>query len=399
MTRLHDTLPEDETETLFWSQLFTKHTMGKVKKYQSAILKVLQEYAAIKSSLMPDVVNKVVADTANHHYLLVRMGWHQDKDVYYPVFHFDIIQEKVYVQENRVGVRIYQELIAAGVAENDILAVNKADYPKTVYKYRSWKDGFHKNILLHNELYLASPRDMNDPFDCRITSNFLLLNEKERREYNEKRHVQEFENLQDRKIDIAKSLKEVDTRMQDEETFQRENEKINFAMQDKFIGVLSLSARWDSILMWSHYAASHTGFCVGFHEALIRKSPLFGREGNVEYEDEFPKIKPDADVENDLVGIMNRHFIVTHTKARDWFYEEEYRLTKTFNPNNNEPPLPFERVVKIPDDFFAEVILGMNISELNKREITKLCNQKNIPLYQAKKVPFKFEITKELINP
>jgi hypothetical protein len=96
--------------------------------------------------------------------------------------------------------------------------------------------------------------------------------------------------------------------------------------------------------------------------------------------------------------LIVRDIKVTHTKASDWFYEEEYRLTKTFLPNNNEPLLPFERVVKIPDSFFAEIILGMNIPELHEREITKLCSQKNIPLYRAKKVPFKFEITKELIS-
>ena len=37
--------------------------MEKLKKYQSAILKVLHEYAAIKSPFMPGVENKVVANT------------------------------------------------------------------------------------------------------------------------------------------------------------------------------------------------------------------------------------------------------------------------------------------------------------------------------------------------
>ncbi|MBK8563599.1 MAG: XisI protein [Saprospiraceae bacterium] len=96
--------------------------MEKMKKYQSAILKVLKEYAAIKSPFMPGVENKVVADTANHHYQLVRMGWHQDKHVYYPVFHFDIINGKVWVQENRTDAKIDEELVAAGVAAVDIVS-------------------------------------------------------------------------------------------------------------------------------------------------------------------------------------------------------------------------------------------------------------------------------------
>ncbi len=96
--------------------------MEKVKKYQKAILKVLHDYAAIKSPFMPGVENKVVADTANHHYQLVRMGWHQDKHVYYPVFHFDIINGKVWVQENRTDAKIDEELVTAGVATGDIVS-------------------------------------------------------------------------------------------------------------------------------------------------------------------------------------------------------------------------------------------------------------------------------------
>ncbi len=96
--------------------------MEKVKKYQSILLKVLREYAAIKSPFMPDVENKVVADTANHHYQLVRMGWHQDKHVYYIVFHFEIINGKVWIQENRTDVKIDEELVAAGIEAGDIVS-------------------------------------------------------------------------------------------------------------------------------------------------------------------------------------------------------------------------------------------------------------------------------------
>lgn len=96
--------------------------MDKVKKYQSAIQKVLREYAAIKSPFMLGVENKVVADVANHHYQLVRMGWHQDKHIYYTVFHFDIIRGKVWVQENRTDVKIDEDLVAAGIAADDIVS-------------------------------------------------------------------------------------------------------------------------------------------------------------------------------------------------------------------------------------------------------------------------------------
>lgn len=36
----------------------------------------------------------------------------------------------------------------------------------------------------------------------------------------------------------------------------------------KSFGVVSFSKRNDSILMWSHYADSHKGFCIGFHTKI-----------------------------------------------------------------------------------------------------------------------------------
>jgi len=61
--------------------------------------------------------------------------------------------------------------------------MNNLKFPGKVYKYRSWKNACHKNLLLYNELYFASPKDFNDPFDCRIPSHYVDLTEEEREQY------------------------------------------------------------------------------------------------------------------------------------------------------------------------------------------------------------------------
>lgn len=94
--------------------------MEKVKKYQKIIMQVLEDYANIKSPFMPEVENLIIADTKNHHYQLVRMGWYKDRHVHYTVFHFNISDNKVWIQENRTDVKIDEELIEAGVAAKDI---------------------------------------------------------------------------------------------------------------------------------------------------------------------------------------------------------------------------------------------------------------------------------------
>lgn len=96
--------------------------MEKIKKYQKAILNLLEEYAAIKSPFMPDVENKVIADTKTHQYQLIRIGWYKDRHVHYTVFHFDIINGKIWIQENRTDVKVDEALIDAGVLPKDIMS-------------------------------------------------------------------------------------------------------------------------------------------------------------------------------------------------------------------------------------------------------------------------------------
>lgn len=48
--------------------------------------------------------------------------------------------------------------------------------PIVLYKYRDWVQKTHQSLLKDYKGYFASPRDFNDPFDCRIYPNMYLLN-------------------------------------------------------------------------------------------------------------------------------------------------------------------------------------------------------------------------------
>ena len=67
------------------------------------------------------------------------------------------------------------------------------DYPQIIYKYRDWQIGYHRNILTHNQIFLASPKDFNDPFDCRIPEDFLSLDTtKKRNQYADQFVIRHF---------------------------------------------------------------------------------------------------------------------------------------------------------------------------------------------------------------
>ena len=135
--------------------------------------------------------------------------------------------------------------------------------------------------------------------------------------------------------------------------------------------------------MWSHYADFHKGYCIGFYEHKLRTSQLFGKGGTVSYSKKFPEMSP-------LEGnITEKSFMQTHSKADDWYYEKEYRLMKLFYPN---PPSVDDRIVTIPDDFIAEVIIGLCTPEEDKKEILDVCKNRGIIVFLTHKIPFEFKI-------
>ncbi|SDT38809.1 Protein of unknown function [Mucilaginibacter mallensis] len=267
-------------------------------------------------------------------------------------------------------------------------------YPRLVYKYRSWNDENHRNILLKNQLFLASPKDFNDPFDCRIPINYLLLNTPDKiSQYATEYTIRQFDRLTELGVNLEDHIKFIEDRLSNEiSEIQQENEYRHFKEQDERYGVLSLSKKWDNILMWSHYGDFHKGFCIGLWEEKLRNSKFVGKGGPVIYNDndDYPEISPLNEQNN-----LEKSFIETHYKSKDWHYEEEYRLTRLFYPNY---PNLSDRIIEVGDDFFAEIILGIQIPKEHKEEIMIIAKNKSIPVYQAVKVPMKFLIERIEIN-
>jgi hypothetical protein len=103
----------------------------------------------------------------------------------------------------------------------------------------------------------------------------------------------------------------------------------------------------------------------------------------------FPKINP---LNN---NIIETSFIETHTKSKEWEYEKEYRLTTIFYP---EVPTIENRTINIPDNFMAEIIIGLKTPKESRDEIISIAKSKKIKIFQAKKTLFKFEIDREEIK-
>lgn len=84
------------------------------------------------------------------------------------------------------------------------------------------------------------------------------------------------------------------------------------------IGLYCLTKANNNILMWSHYAKNHKGYCLEFEATDL--TPVFGESQEVSYAKEFPVVdffNTPRDKQVDLIFL---------TKFIGWEYEDEYRV-------------------------------------------------------------------------
>ncbi|MBI6121426.1 DUF2971 domain-containing protein [Salegentibacter maritimus] len=257
---------------------------------------------------------------------------------------------------------------------------------RKIYKFRCWTDDNHKKAITKRELFLASPKDFNDPFDCRIPNSFDLLDTKEKR----KNYI---DNIVSRnretiahlgynpELEKIRRLAELES---NPDKFQNRDNEGLFKSQDEHLGIISFSERFDSTLMWAHYADNHKGFCLCFDEKRMRESGIFGMGGKVNYSKEFPKIDPRK-------RGMEKAGIQTYTKSIDWSYEKEYRLANYFFPKKAEIK---DRIINYPKNCLIEIIIGMKMPKSDKEQIIEIASKMKIPIYQAKQKSNQFIIEK-----
>jgi len=259
-------------------------------------------------------------------------------------------------------------------------------YPKTVYKYRDWSNDFHKKTLINMELFLASPALFNDPIDCKIPIAYYKLKDDPEltlkyfegyvaRHYPKQTESQRQSKVQEL-IKEGKYYKQEWIEWQEQEQFRQ--------LSDNY-GIISFSQHKDNILLWSHYASSHTGYCIGFksYELFFNQS-RFGNGGKVMYEDELPVILPTEDLYQQLIKQI-------YTKSTVWSYEDEYRVTKSRASN---------QTVGFTQNEVAEIIIGSGMKESEAKSVVSICkcNFPEIPIFKTTVVPRTFKLDFKQIN-
>ncbi len=174
-----------------------------------------------------------------------------------------------------------------------------------LYRYRPLNDFLFKE-LLYNELYFASPEELNDPLDLNGQLNFYTENEDKVRgliyflskemmmwalsseHYNLVKEIQKIQGLEEFKLSLLECFSGFKGKKVSKEEFYRvlssllqtylsESDFIQFNIKSFVLvlnktisqffnnsSVLCFSESCTEFLMWSHYASSHTGICLEF---------------------------------------------------------------------------------------------------------------------------------------
>ena len=210
-----------------------------------------------------------------------------------------------------------------------------------------------------NQLWMSSPEDFNDPFDCNlpIRDNFS---------------AEDFEaimRLGSQRLGVDPPDRSVFLSATEDEKRQFiQNSNEQFRLMITSFGVCCFSKVWDSILMWSHYADRHQGICLGYDETeFMKQHPEVLNK--VRYCTHYPDVEL-TEIPRDFNGMLKKYLL---TKYVDWRYEQEWRLIIIEDACRKRVSSPFP---------IKEIIVGVKIDPEIKKVLCD-CADSSISLFEA----------------
>lgn len=315
-------------------------------------------------------------------------------------------------------------------SEDEILALTQQEFiidslntmPKKLFKYFPNNENSLK-ALRNNTVHLSSPTEFDDPYDCNIcasefdfatglirfyaelcgikTEDGMTYSEVGDKLYNliyeqlvSEKPLEDIYKKNTDNIVVQLQMELLFNTLKLEIYFSNGNENsfniaFNKVIHDEYTSfqknanmfkIACFTENPFSILMWSHYAKSHTGFCIEYD------IPTYSEEWKDLFHNLFPVVYTDERV--DLAQLClkwSKDGTLTQkalwdfykfgllSKSMDWKYQNEWRLISCDNMLSGDTDYNC--------NFFKinKVYLGNKMPSDERMKIIKICKDRNIP--------------------
>jgi len=291
-------------------------------------------------------------------------------------------------------------------------SLKEINLPKCLYKYRTVNT--HSLTNLQNDtIWICSPEEYNDPYDC-----LFKISESDVVAAAHKNLLPDFIKLfkLDRYVprDLVKSARlssdpiksvidglpsglEFPSNADPVKMQQFTSMQIPKIVKDMIefvhsirnaIKICSFSELNNSILMWSHYANYHKGFCVEYD--IQKLPPSHALRRNMYPVVYSAKLFDLTRWSEKLVRTGGKEFnpvlaiLAMMRKYKDWRYEREWRFILV------EPRKASDRAMEVPRP--SKIFLGSRINDTDRAKLIDICVEKGIEVWVMEKIRGAFEL-------
>jgi hypothetical protein len=312
-------------------------------------------------------------------------------------------------------IRCLAQPDVGNVRMEQAIGIKNANLPSRIFKYRSDNEYARRNLTT-DTVWLCSPEAYNDPYDssvkisaARFVDKFRdrmfdsLLTEYESRKWLNSEEISNIRLSSDPRECASRMLRErkIDADGLDPEVlnvasrlgslcFSSWSEQASVAHKST-LRLSSFSETHESIIMWSHYAGQHSGYCLEYDLQALTSDNLTRRFlFPVVYSNDLFDATPYCEMLDNRINLNILYPVLAAMfKSIEWQYEKEWRLIFPSNLIRQDSDWRMPRPTRI--------FLGTRMNAESKNELVAICKERDIAVNQMRLAAETFTLESEPI--
>lgn len=251
-------------------------------------------------------------------------------------------------------------------------------------------------VFSRRSIYFARAADLNDPFELKPRFNVTDTPEEQLVDWLAKVAMERNVKLRaSEAITFAQGyLKKNPDKFRDEKIDEQLTQNLQRDLSAN-VGILCLSKVPDNILMFSHYGAAHTGYCLEFEGQSLKKHFSAAPPMEMNYVLEYPIVNPLHKVSMDMAMVL------WGAKFRDWEYEQEARFISDTSISIGDGKAGGPGLKIYPKGALKAVAFGASTSAENMERVRTWLSLRDdgpIDLIQTKPHPKEFRLVRHHVG-